>query len=469
MRVLTPASRISVNVYWLITGLFGLAYGIYGYYAFVYLQRLNPTAASLLDPLLPVLAATMVFELIAEPVTGRFADVFGRRISVVIAFLLIATSFLIYASASFSSAEQEAGLVQAIAIGAELVLAIGLAFHSGSLDAWVVERVYEGEGSRDVCMEPVFARAGQFFTAGLTIGGVIGSFAVAQTPESMSASQRIVWIWPWLISAAIMLLTMLISAAVMYVRPNLRAPDWSTPTSPIAFATDAFDRVLKLARAPTRLQQAIVVMSSMYAIGIMFIYFSTLLAEQILKQSGHPGWLYALPGLLLAPRLAGPQAAILLTRGTDPGDQAAHARMLRNVGVLASVSAVALGYFASRLLSVASSPLEEPWTLGMGCLAFVSTSFFHHMSKPITSAYLNYNIEDDADRAFVNSMGTPAGGLLVAVIAVGLMVANRAVNNPQAQDLYLVFAVPGLAAFVATLLVTRPRPARPVAAPQRPL
>ena len=169
MKKLSPNAQLSVNVYLLVTGLFGLAYGIYGYYAFVYLSRLHPDGASLLTPLLPVLAATMLFEFVAEPITGRLADVYGRRLSVVVAFLLMSVAFIAYSAAAIPSVVNLPWGVKAVAILAELVLAVGLALQSGSFDAWIVERVYEAEGSREINTQIIFARAGQVFTAGLTI------------------------------------------------------------------------------------------------------------------------------------------------------------------------------------------------------------------------------------------------------------------------------------------------------------
>src|SRR4051812_35572726 len=60
--------------------------GIYGAYAFIYLKhRLQAGGASegVLDNLLVVIVGSMFFEFFAEPITGDWADTFGRKRMVV--------------------------------------------------------------------------------------------------------------------------------------------------------------------------------------------------------------------------------------------------------------------------------------------------------------------------------------------------------------------------------------------------
>jgi MFS family permease len=449
---LNSASRVSINVYWLVTGLFGLAYGIYGYYVFVYLSRLHPDAASIIQPLLPVLAATMMFEFIAEPITGRFADIYGRRLAVIMAFILISDEFIAYSLAAIPAVAASQWRVQITAIGAELVLAIGLALHSGSFDAWVIERIHDSEGSRDIPTESIFARAAQIFTVGLTLGGFIGSFAVSQTNSERDLFANI---WPWILSAFLALLAVLVGAAAMFDRPNVRAPNWTEGTTLSAFLKDAVYRVTQLRFQSAAVRQTIYVNSAMYSIGIVYIYFSTLIAERALRNFGLIHILYLVPFLYLVPRLLGPQLAILFSKGRRHTDSNAYRLMFRAAGLGCGVSAAALAFSASKLASPQPLPDNAKLIFLFGCIAFFGTSLFVHMLKPIATAYLNFHIADDNERAFINSMSTPAGGFVVALVCFALLIVNGSSAKPNADDILMIFLIPAILATITVWFATR--------------
>src|SRR5262249_36706975 len=93
---LDEANRVQ-RAFFAINCMFGLAYGCYLYYVFVYLDALLSGAHNPISNLLIVFLATMVFEAIAEPATGDYADLYGRRKSQAIAFLMLGLGFVIYA------------------------------------------------------------------------------------------------------------------------------------------------------------------------------------------------------------------------------------------------------------------------------------------------------------------------------------------------------------------------------------
>lgn len=99
-----------------------------------------------------------------EVPTGAFADVLGRKKSVVAGCFVLSFSFLVYfVSHSFW-----------IFVLAEILGALGIAFISGALEAWAVDslKYHNFDGS----LEHVFKRESQFDQAGILIGSVIGSY-----------------------------------------------------------------------------------------------------------------------------------------------------------------------------------------------------------------------------------------------------------------------------------------------------
>jgi len=76
------------------------------------------------------------------------------------------------------------------------------------------------------------------------------------------------------------------------------------------------------------------------------------------------------------------------------------------------------------------------------------------MLKPVTTAYLNYHIKDDTNRAFINSMSNPAGGLVVAFVCIALILTNDSARAPNTSDVLLIFLIPAILALVAIVLAT---------------
>lgn len=441
-------SKIAAKTYWLLTALFGCFYGLYGYYAFVYLDAVRPGSPRIFEGLLFVLAATMVFEVIVEPVTGRYADLFGRRQAVAIAFVLCTIAFLLYAAISLSYVSSSLWTVITIAIFAELVIAFGLAFHSGSLDSWVVEQIYHSEKTRNVGTEPVFAIASITFAVGLTLGGMTGAFAVPKSGEGAA-------LWPWFLSAFLAIVTILVAAITLHDHRPIEERVAAQPSSAFAVIVESFAKVLQLRRASREIWVGILVTSINYIIGIIFIYFSLLVAKYLLFNRADPAWLSAAPLLLLIPRLIGPWLCIRVTAGASPHQDAKYRKLMTSIGMALGACSLALGASVWELSTNVSTADRDTSTtlLSIAIGAAFLTSMLHHMLKPIASSYLNHYIEDDSERAFTNSMATPLGAMVVALLAATLLIWNQGSPIPRGQDLGLIFIAPGLLVMAASAVI----------------
>jgi len=448
MNSWTLQSKIATKTYWLLTALFGCFYGLYGYYAFVYLDAVRPGSPQIFEGLLFVLAATMIFEVFAEPVTGRYADAFGRRQAVAVAFVLCTIAFLFYAAISLSFVNSSFWTVIAIAVLAELIIAFGLAFHSGSLDSWVVEQIYHAEQTRNVGTEPVFAMASIAFAVGLTLGGMTGAFAVPRSGEGAA-------LWPWFLSAFLSILTILVAAVTLHDHRPVEQRVATRPPNVFTVIGGSFSRVLQLKHASREIWTGIFVTSINYIIGIIFIYFSLLVAKHLLSSRADPAWLSTAPLLLLVPRLIGPWLCMWITSDASPNQDARYRKLMTTTCLALGVCSLVLGASVWELASAGRTiePVTSTVLLSMAIGAAFLTSMFHHMLKPIASSYLNHQIEDDSERAFTNSMATPLGAMVVAVLAISLLLWNQGNPVPRGQDLGLVFMVPGCIVIAAAGLI----------------
>lgn len=439
MRNWTLQSQVAVKTYWLITTLFGCFYGLYGYYAFAYLEALSPGSSKIFEGLLFVLAATMLFEFLAEPITGRYADTFGRRQATTIAFGLVTIAFLIYASIAVPILHLTLTTVVVFAILAEFVLAFGLAFHSGSLDSWVVEQVYYAESSKEVKTEPIFGIAGILFALSLTLGGITGAFAVPNTGSEAA-------LWPWFLSAFLSLLTIFIVAITMHDPRPIEVESTAPQATFLNIATEALQRTLQIRHASAPVLTAILVTSTNYIVGIVLIYFSLIAAKQLISGRIDLGWLSLVPIILVVPRIVGPWIAIQITARYSPREEQRYASLMAGCCIALGVSAI---LFGSAIWSDGERNSTEYYAFALAIGAALFTGIFHHMLKPITMAYLNYHIDDDSERAFLNSMATPFGAMIVALMCVFLLIWNHGTQIERGQELGWVFLFSGSAVLIA--------------------
>jgi hypothetical protein len=100
-----------------------------------------------------------------------------------------------------------------------------------------------------------------------------------------------------------------------------------------------------------------------------------------------------------------------------------------------------------------------PLALGLFWVAKLGEEAF----KPVRSTYLNCLVVDGTDRAFVLSMATPFGAIII-VLGVGLLAAARQIVpglNDVAMSVPLLFAILGLLGVGMTIKLSRAQAAQP--------
>lgn len=178
----------TLRVYWGLSFLYGLSMASIGstYVMFLLAHKMNIFEAQLVNVVFFVTLA--LFEI----PTGVVADVFGRKLSFVLACFLISLASLIY---FFSKGF--AGFATA-----EAIAAIGATFRSGAFQAWVVDRLkYFGHTGN---LTKIFAREQQFNLLALMVGSLAGSFLA-----------KINITLPWLVSCLVAFLAGILSVCLM--------------------------------------------------------------------------------------------------------------------------------------------------------------------------------------------------------------------------------------------------------------
>lgn len=152
------------RVYLLITGVSSLLFGMIFTLNLVYQAEvigLNPLQLVLVGTLLE--ATAFIFEI----PTGVVADVYSRRLSVLVGYLLIGVGFMI---------EGGFPLFGAVLLN-QIIWGIGVTFTSGALEAWIADEVGE-ERLPNVLMRG--AQVGRFGSIlGIVLSGVLGSLSLA--------------------------------------------------------------------------------------------------------------------------------------------------------------------------------------------------------------------------------------------------------------------------------------------------
>jgi MFS family permease len=151
-----------------------------------------------------VLATFMIAVFALEVPTGAVADLFGRKISFVLACFIRMGAFGLYAFAD--------GFLDCVI--AELIDALGHTLASGALDAWVVDGM-RAEGDHRPT-DRMFARS-QMLSRTLMIGGGLGAGYLSDVDIT----------WPWLAAAAGFgatgVLALVLMQEVPFERPALRS------------------------------------------------------------------------------------------------------------------------------------------------------------------------------------------------------------------------------------------------------
>ena len=334
-------------------------------------------------------AAYTVAEMLFEVPTGVIADTVGRRVSYLLAVVIILASTLLYVWFGLVGY----GVVAFAA--ASVLLGLGYTFYTGAVDAWLVDALhfagYEGK------LEPVFARYGMTFGASMLVGTTLGGFL----------GQIDLWI-PYVLRAAVLVPALLLGLLVMrdlgFSGRSLTLRSFGHETRRVASAGIAFgwrDRVVRFVMLATFVQ------------GIFFVYgfyswqryFLDLLGQDLVWVTGV---IAALVGLT---QILGNAAVGRLARWVPD----------RGLILMATTSV--------STVAVAGAALAQSFWLAVS-LYLVSTTAFG-VAVPVKQAWLNQRIPS-RERATVISLDALFGDGGMSVGQVGLGYLSRAVSIPAA-------------------------------------
>ena len=434
----SPQSIRVWHTFLLLNGIFGFAYGLYLSYAYIYLskqlERLNLQSVgssapvyNVFDNILLVLALSMFFEAWAEPATGDYADVRGRRRATVVAFLGMAVAFILYwlssVTASIPPDMNPRGLVTTIiAVSAELSASLALAFFSGALEAWFVDELHVTGVSAKADLQPCFSVKTQVMGGAMVAGGtlslLLGKTALA-TPQPDLTIGSIASL-PWPLAAGLMSLAALFALVSM-----VETETHGVINRPAFQPTRIFYRIAELGQR-REMMLILLVSSLLYACQVSFAQvLGVVLTDQYLAQRAENSivnwlqahyWVYWL--VLGSSRMIGPY--------------------LSNVrrGRLSPNRAVTFGYWGKlNCLFIALGAIGvllgvlTPMRIGifLAWPLFVVAKIFEEAFKPVRETYLNELILDRTNRAFTLSMSIPFGSLLVALVIISLLTTRALV------------------------------------------
>jgi DHA3 family tetracycline resistance protein-like MFS transporter len=217
-----------------------------------------------------------VFEasiLVFEMPTGLVADIYGRRISVVLSAVFSLASGLIFISFPLL-----AGFIVA-----EIVGGLGETLRSGALEAWLVDSL-KAEG-REEKIKSAFAQGTKFKTGGNLLGLILGGYLA-------SLSMKLVWV-PF---TAIFLILCLFLALRMREEYELKKGTPERVTSKLWETLRESTRVLK----SQRLILALVLLSlfSEFAFETISQFWQVHFDENLLVPTQYFGWVLAAASIL---------------------------------------------------------------------------------------------------------------------------------------------------------------------------
>ncbi|MBC7976203.1 MAG: hypothetical protein H7138_14620 [Myxococcales bacterium] len=461
---LTSAQRRIWRSYLWITAVFALVNGVFTAYAFLYIkykmEGAGSTSGSILDDLLFIIVASMLFEFFVEPITGDWADAYGRRRVIVGSFLGICVAALVYLAIS---AEVLAGFDRAtalriiviLALVAELCFAIAAAMWNGALDAWFVDELRLAGGPTGGALLRFFSVQRRCFGIFMVLGGVaslwIGRTVVAGGHNSALDGLGSITAMPWIVSAGISTLVALwIKLRLEERRPPVRGDE---PAHRRIWAR------LRRTLAVRELRNALFITSALYTCWICAAYLMPVLLteKQVVAEAGFfQGilktyyWYYLAMG---TSRFLGPYLSARFHLGRDQVSQ------FRAWGVL-NCGALAVGGLAILLRSQGGdgtpgelNTILVPLALVLFWIAKVAEEAF----KPVRTTYLNYLVVDGADRAFVLSMATPFGAVIVLAGLGVLATAQYFLSflDEVRFSVPLLFVILGVLSVVLTVRLSR--------------
>ena len=362
-----------------------------------------------LNPLQLVLVGTVLelAVLLSEVPTGVLADVFSRRLSIVVGFAFVGVGFIL----------EGAIPIFASILVAQVVWGIGFTFTSGATQAWLADEVGDpSEAAR------VFVSAAKFESIGALVGiGFSVALATAYVGLSLIAG-----------GALFVLLSVFLSLS-MTERGFTRTPieernDWRSMTR--VFRTGV--RAVSL----NRILLALVLVQLFF--GMSSEPFDRLWAKHVLDSFDLPGIMSLDPiiwfGIVQAAASLGSVLALVGAERIMPIDRVSAPQIVLSAANVVMICATAIFALTGEF--------------GVAIAMIVVVYVLHRVAEPYTSAWVNRNCESEY-RATVfslheqaNSFGQVAFGPIMGTLATakGMRVSlvTVAALLVPAQFLYLV-------------------------------
>jgi hypothetical protein len=351
---------------------------------------------------------------------------------IVASYVGLALSFLTYwliSADAIAHAGSPQRIIVTLSLVAELFFAISAAMINGALDAWFVDELRLAGGPTGAELLPLFSAQRRW----------VGTFVVGAGVLSLWIASAGVTALPWLVAASIAALTAL---WVMLRLVEHRAPVVSHEPTHLRI----WSRLKRALHVPD-LRNALFVSSVLYTCWICFMYLlPVLLTEpEVVADAGlfegvlkNYYWYYLAMG---TSRFIGPY----LSSALGPG--ATQLGRFRWWGVLNCGALAAAG------LALVVGGALVPLALGLFWLTKVAEEAF----KPVRSTYLNQLVTDSNDRAFVLSMATPFGAVII-LLGTGVLAAAQYLFGALDEvrvSVPVLFAILGGLGVVVTLRLSR--------------
>ena len=339
-----------------------------------------------LNPLQLVLVGTLLefTAFVAEVPTGVVADVYSRRLSIIIGFLLTGIGFVV-----------EGSIPQFWAVLlAQIIWGIGATFQSGALEAWVADEVGEANAGRAFLRGTQFANAGAL--VGIGVGTLLGTFSLSL---------------PLVLSGIGFFLLGILLKFIMPetgFKPLPRAPHDAASKSTRAFAhmTQTFREGIRVVR--TRRVLMMLLIAAMF-FGAFSEGFDRLWTPRLLEFSMPYFEPVVWIGIIGAVSLVLNNIATeFVNRRVDTNNQAAVARALQIIIMLIMASVVVYAL---------------AWNFGVAVLALLALKPLRGMNYPLATAWMNQHVESSV-RATVfsirnqgDALGQMIGGPILGALA----------------------------------------------------
>jgi len=336
-----------------------------------------------LDPLQLVLVGTVLETVIFvfEIPTGIVADMYSRRASVIIGYLLIGLGFIIEGSFPYFST----------ILLAQVIWGIGYTFTSGAEEAWLVDEIGE-EG-----LTRIFLRGSQFSQ----IGGIVG-IGLSIGLGSIALNLPIVIGGILIVLLAVFLVLSMDESGFKRQREEDRNT-WGKMGM-------TFAEGVRLIRGQPvlTLMMAIAVVYGLYSEGLDRLWEAHFLSNFTFPDIGslEPVVWFGLINIVSMILIAG--ATEVLNRKYRTEDPRLTLRILMVLTLVLSLSLIAFGLTVSFPLAVA---------------ALWITSITRHVSRPLYAAWLNKDLKSEiratvlSMRGQLDAVGQLAGGPMIGAVA----------------------------------------------------